>query len=151
MTTITWLRGVHILAVAVAFGANATYGVWIALGSRGSDEQLVWVLRCLERIDTWLANGAWWLAFLTGIALAHALGIDIGTPWLLVSIGLFLTAMVLAHVVYTPTLKLQIATLDREGRSALYHRIAARSQAIGIAMFVLALAVFALMLARPSF
>ena len=103
MTSLPWLRGLHILSMAVAFGANATYGVWIALAARGNDAQLAWVLRCLERVDTWVANGARWLAFTTGVALWWQLGLSLSTPWLSLSLALFIVAMAIAHEHETST------------------------------------------------
>src|SRR5262245_64759198 len=76
------IKWIHVLSAITAVGANITYGIWIARASR-EPKVLPFVLRNIKLIDDRLANPAYGLLLLTGLAMAFLGPIPLTTPWLL--------------------------------------------------------------------
>jgi hypothetical protein len=81
---ILWL---HILSAVVAFGSNLTYFPWLS-GVKKSAPSLVFTLRTLKKIDDWMANPAYVLAFFTGAGLCAR---QAGTNYLIMRAGSILS------------------------------------------------------------
>jgi uncharacterized membrane protein len=62
------IKLLHVLAAAIAVGANVTYAIWIAAGSR-DPKTLPFALRGVKLIDDRLANPAYGLLLITGVAM----------------------------------------------------------------------------------
>jgi uncharacterized membrane protein len=137
------LKLVHVLAAVVAVGANATYGVWIATGSR-DPKVLPFALRGVKLIDDRIANPAYGLLLITGIALVLIGKIPITTPWLLIALILYVLVVLVGMLGYTPTLKKQIQILDSAKAAA------GRALVLGIVLAVLAVAIIFFMVVKPS-
>jgi uncharacterized membrane protein len=143
------IKVVHILLVAVAVGANVTYGVWFAAAQ--SDPSIApFVLRRIKFIDDFIANPAYVLLLPTGAAMVALGHIGFGTRWVSWAMGLWLVAIVLAYAVYSPTLKAQIAAIAAEGSAgSRATALAVRGQAVAAVVGVLVLAILVLMVFKP--
>src|SRR3989442_1444517 len=118
------LKYVHVLAAIVAVGANATYGVWMALGAR-QPESLRAILTGVRFLDNRIANPAYGLLLITGLAMLYAGHLSVGIPWIATSLGLYIVAIALGARGYTPALRSQIQALESGGpQSEAYRRAA---------------------------
>jgi uncharacterized membrane protein len=144
------LKWLHVLAAIVAVGANATYGIWLARASH-STEVLPFTLRTIKLIDDRLANPAYGLQLVTGLAMAFLLPVPLTTPWLLTALILYAILVLVGLGGYTPTLRRQIQVLDKEGfQSPNYQALARRGTLIGIVLAILAIAIVFLMVVKPG-
>jgi uncharacterized membrane protein len=147
----TTVKFVHILLAIVAFGFNATYGVWIARAQR-DPQHLEFALRGVKVLDDYFANPAYLLLLVSGLTMAFLARFQLTTFWLLAALVLWAAAIVLGYGVYTPTLSRQIRTLATSGASsAEYRALATRGTAVGIVLAVLVLLILAMMVFKPTF
>lgn len=146
-SVVKWL---HILSAMIAVGANVTYGIWIARAS-ADQSVLPFVLRSIKLIDDRVANPCYGLILVTGLLMAFLAPFPIlSTPWLLTALVLYIIMGLIAALGYTPTLKRQIQTLDKEGfESAAYQSIARRGTLLGIVLAVIVVIIVFLMVAKP--
>src|SRR3954447_55752 len=119
---IKWL---HILLAITAVGANITYGVWLSRAAKQS-EHLPFTLRGVQILDDRIANPCYLLLLVTGVAMAFIQPWPITTPWLLVSLILFVINLLLGFLVYTPILRRQIRLAETEGPGSVEYQDAAR-------------------------
>ena len=149
MTLYTLLKFLHVLAAIVAVGANVTYGVWLARAARDPGH-LAFALRGVKTLDDRLANPAYGVLLITGVALLLAGGLPWTTPWLLTSLVLYAVLLLLGLRMYTPVLRNQIALLEAESpNSEAYRRLAARGQRLGALIAVVVLLIIYLMVTKP--
>lgn len=149
----TIVKYVHIVLAIVALGFNATYGVLLARGTRAKSREILrFTLRTIQVLDDYFANPAYLLLLISGLGMAHLGRIPLRSHWLIISLSCFALLGVLGFGVYTPTLRRQIAALDSESEgenSPRYRALAARSQTVGIVLFVLAFVVLGMMVWKP--
>jgi uncharacterized membrane protein len=144
------LKFLHVLLAMVAVGANVTYGFWIGRAAR-EPQFLPFALRGVKFLDDRVANPAYVLLLLTGGAMAAVGNVSFTSPWLLVSLVLYLVMSVVGLMGYTPTLRRQIAALDAGGPASPEYRVlASRSQRLGAALGVLVVVIVLLMVTKPS-
>jgi uncharacterized membrane protein len=144
------LKWIHILAAIIAVGANVTYGMWLSHAARKS-EALPFTLRGIKQIDDRLANPAYGLLFITGIAMVFLVDMPLTTPWLLTSLVLYVLLVLFGMLGYTPTLRRQIELAESEGGdSTAYQAAARRGKLIGMILAVLAVAIVSLMVIKPA-
>lgn len=143
---VKWL---HVVSAITALGANLTYGIWIARASQ-QPKVLPFVLRNIKLIDDRLANPAYGLLLLTGLAMSYLGSIPLTTPWLLTALILYALMILLAAFGYTPTLKGQIRALDQDGfGSQAYKTAAGRSTLFGALLGIVVLGIVFLMVVKP--
>lgn len=144
------LKWIHVLSAIIAVGANATYGIWLARASRSVDV-LPFTLRTIKLIDDRLANPAYGLQLITGLAMAFILPLPLTTPWLLMALILYAMLVLIGLGGYTPTLRRQIQLLGSEGaQSPNYQALARRGTILGIVLAILAIAIVFLMVVKPG-
>jgi uncharacterized membrane protein len=144
------IKWIHVLAAITAVGANITYGIWIARASR-EPKVLPFVLRNIKIIDDRVANPAYGLLLLTGLVMAFIAPIPLTTPWLLTALVLYVIMALTAALGYTPALKRQIQTLDKDGfDSPAYAAIARRGTQLGIVLAVIVVIIVFLMVVKPA-
>jgi uncharacterized membrane protein len=144
------LKVVHVLLVAVAIGANVTYGVWFA-AAQSNPAVAPFVLRRIAFIDKAIANPAYVLLLPSGAAMVALGGIGFGTRWVSWAMALWIVAIALAYGVYSPTLKAQIAAVDGEGTAGPRAKaLAARGQIVAGALVLLVAAIVVLMVFKPT-
>ncbi|MDR7422891.1 MAG: DUF2269 family protein [Armatimonadota bacterium] len=149
MTWYALLKFLHVLLAIVAVGANVTYGVWLSRAARDR-RHLLFALRGVQVLDDRIANPAYVLVLVTGLAMLHAGGHAITTPWILSSLVLYVLVAVVGILGYSPVLRRQIAVLDTGGAdSPEFVRLAAVSRRLGIVLAVLVVAIVFLMVTRP--
>jgi len=144
------LKFLHVLLAIAAVGANLTYGIWISRAAR-EPRHLAFALRGVKILDDRIANPAYALLLITGLAMVHVRGISWATPWLLASLILYAVLVALGLFGYTPVLRRQIAALETGGPDAPeYRRLAARGLRLGIVLAVLVVVIVFLMVTRPA-
>ena len=144
------LKWLHILSAIIAVGANITYGVWTARASR-EPKALPFTLRGIKVIDDLIANPAYIVLLITGLAMAHAGGFSIKAPWLLTSLSLYILVAVIGFFGYSPNLRQRIESLDRDGfQSANYQALARRGKMLGAVLGILVMVIIFLMVVKPG-
>jgi uncharacterized membrane protein len=150
MTAYSILKWVHVLMAITALGANVTYGLWLSRAARES-QHLSFTLGGIKALDDRIANPAYGLLLITGLAMTYMGKIPLTTPWLLASLTLYAILVVIAAVGYTPTLRRQIAALDAGGpKSPEYRRLEARSTQLGVLLAVIAVIIVFMMVSKPA-
>jgi uncharacterized membrane protein len=143
------LKWVHVLAVITAFGANITYGIWLARAGRNR-EHLAFVLRGVKILDDRVANPAYGVALITGLLMVFTTPIPITTPWILTALVLFVVMLLLAIFGYSPTLKRQIALAEAGGADGPeYEAVSNLARLQGLLLAVVVLAITFLMVVKP--
>lgn len=141
---------IHVLSAIVALGCNATYAVWLVRGSM-EKQHLLFALRGIKFMDDRIANPAYALLAITGIAQVVLSGRSFMQGWIVAAIVLFVILAIIAFAGFTPALKQQIAILERGGPDdPAYPRAESRQRVLGIVLMVLALVIVALMVFRPG-
>ena len=144
------LKFFHILLAITAVGANVTYGVWFARANANPEFAPI-ALRGIAFIDNWIANPAYVLLLPTGAAMAVLGGYSFRTPWILWALSLWLVAVLAGVFGYAPTLRAQIAAVDREGTAGSdAKKLALRGQVWGAILGLIVLAILVLMVFKPA-
>jgi len=148
--TVTWytlLKFVHVLLAITAVGSNITYGVWNALAAR-EPAHAPFALKGIAFIDRRVANPAYGLLLITGLALVAISGLRQG--WILAALILFVLLIVVAIGFYSRVIRQQIKVMDSEGlASAAYKRLDGQATLYGIISLVIALLIVFLMVVKP--
>ena len=150
-----FVKWVHVISSTVLFGTGIGSAYYLLATTLSRDVRAIAVVsRMLVRADWMFTATTAVLQPLTGFWLAHRIGLPLATPWLAASIVLY----VLAIACWLPVVVLQIrlrehaSAADREGRALppAYWRLFKWWVALGIPAFVLFLALFWLMIAKPA-
>jgi uncharacterized membrane protein len=141
---------IHVLSAIVAVGYNASYAVWLARG--GADRtHLLFALKGIKFMDDRIANPAYGLLLVTGIAQVMLSHRRWNEPWIEWALALYAVLLIIAIAAYSPALKQQIALLSERGPDDAAYLAADRRQTIsGIALMIVVLAIVALMVFRPG-
>lgn len=144
------LKWLHILLAIAAIGTNLTYSVWLIRASK-RPEVLPFTLRGVKILDDWIANPSYALLLVTGIGLVLIGAWPLTTTWILISLVLYVLAVVLGLVGYTPTLRRQIKLVDGgKYESQEYAALDRRGRILGIVLAVLVVAIVFLMVVKPG-
>lgn len=144
------LKYVHVLLAIVAVGFNASYGVWIGRAAR-EPAHLGHVLRGVKILDDRFANPAYGLLLVTGLAMVVVGRLPLSTTWIAAALALYALLLVLGFAVYTPTLRAEIAALERSGAdSEEFRRLASRGRTLGITLAVVVVVIVFLMVTKPT-
>jgi uncharacterized membrane protein len=144
------LKWLHVLLAIAAIGANLTYGIWLARAAR-QPAVLPFVLRGVKLLDDRVANPAYGLLLVTGLAMVYVGGWSLATPWIAGALVVYVLVVLLGLIGYTPTLRqqIQLAEQGRQG-SAEYAALARRGTILGIVLAVLVVAIVFLMVVKPG-
>jgi uncharacterized membrane protein len=146
---VEWL---HVLAAIVALGANTTYGIWISRSAR-DPQHLAFALRTIRWLNLRLALPLYGVILITGIALVFVSGNpQMGQQlWLVASVVLYLVALALTALVYTPTLNRQMVAAETSGPDAADYKVAAaQGRQLGAITAVIFVVIVYLMVAKPG-
>lgn len=149
MSAYVLLRFLHILLAAIVIGATVSYAVWIGLAER-VPEHLAFTIRAVRRSDRLVAIPAYLLLLVSGLVLAGAGRFPLDRPWLLWGTVLYVVTLVVGFALFGPTVRRELAALERGGPADPEYRRRRRDAwlytAFTIAMLV---AILALMVAKP--
>lgn len=150
ITLYSVLKLFHILLAIVAVGANATYGVWLALAGKEPQHE-GFALRGVALLDGKIANPAYVLLLFAGIGMVLEADIGFGTFWVAAALVLYAIVAVLGITQYTPLLRDQIA-LVQEGKTSTpeFQTLSARGLRLGVTMAVIVIVIVALMVLKPT-
>lgn len=150
------VKWAHILSsiVLLGVGFGSAYFMFFANRSRHVAAQAV-VARLVVRADWWFTSPTIIIQPATGLWLAQAAGLPLATPWLAVSLVLF----VLAGACWVPVVWLQLRMLaiakeaSRCGRELpqVYWQYARWWERLGCPAFAAMLVVTYLMVVKPGF
>jgi len=154
MNTYLLLKWTHIVSsvLLVGTGLGSAYYMFFANRSGSLAAQAV-VSRLVVRADWWFTTPTVILQPVTGVAMAHMAGWPLTTPWLALSIVLFL----LAGACWLPVVWLQIQ-MAKMAQQALdtgqplperYGRFSRTWELLGYPAFAAMVAVFVLMVLKP--
>lgn len=155
MTTYLMVKWVHVLSSVVLVGTGFGTAFYLFFANRSGNlaAQAV-VARLVVRADWWFTTPAVLIQPASGLLMAHLAGWPLTTPWLALSIALF----VVTGALWLPVVWLQLrmaamasAAVDGSGvLPAEYWRYARLWEALGYPAFLAMLAVFYLMVAKPG-
>ena len=149
------LKWIHILSsvVMVGTGFGSAYFMFFANRTQSVESQAV-VSKLVVRADWWFTTPTAFIQPTTGFAMAYIAGFPLTTPWLALSIALF----VFAGACWLPVLWLQtrMAAMAREASQsksplpASYWNHARWWEWLGYPAFLAMLVIFYLMVVKPS-
>jgi uncharacterized membrane protein len=143
------LKFIHIASAIVAVGANITYGVW-NVRAAADPAHLGFVLKGVKFLDDRIANPAYGVLFLTGLALV-VLGHWGLALWVVVAIVLFIVIAVLGFAVFTPQLSNQIKLVEAgDTTSPEFRRGSNMSRILGPILGLIVLVILVMMVFKPT-
>ncbi len=155
MNTYLLLKWVHVVSsvVLVGTGLGTAFFMFFTNRSASLAAQAV-VSRLVVRADAWFTTPAVVVQPVTGIALAHMAGWPLSTPWIAVSLALYVfTGLLWLPVVWLQWRMAAMAQRAQQEGMALpdaYWRHARWWERLGYPAFTAMLAVFALMVFKPA-
>ena len=148
MSLFVILKFLHVLPVIVAVGANLTYAFWLRAAARDRD-RLIFAITTIRRLDRLVANPAYILILLTGVAMVLGGAYSFETGWIAVSLVLYVSVAVLGIAAFAPALRRQLAEAERDPTSQAYAAAAAKSTALGLLATGIAVTIVFLMVTKP--
>lgn len=149
------LKTVHIASSVLLVGTGLGSAFYMFFTNRsGSVAAQAVVSRLVVRADWWFTTPCIFIQPLTGLAMAYMVGWPLTTPWLALSLGLY----VLAGLCWLPVVWLQIrmAAMARSADAAqtalapLYAAYARRWEALGYPAFIAMAVTYYLMVNKPA-
>lgn len=143
------LKWVHVLLAITALGANITYGIWLGRAAR-DPQHLAFALRGVKILDDRIANPAYGLLLISGVALTIMSGIPFSTPWITAAVVLYVAVLLLTIFGYTPMLRRQVELAEQGATSTPEYGTTSRSATmLGIVMAILVVLITYLMVVKP--
>jgi len=155
MNTYLLVKWLHIVSSVLLAGTGFGSAFYLFFTNRSASlEARAVVARLVVRADLWFTTPAVIVQPISGLWLARTAGWPLGTPWLLTSIGLY----ALAGACWLPVLGLQwkmareLEAALASGRplSAQYRRWQQAWEWLGYPAFAAMLAIFFLMVNKPT-
>ncbi len=142
-----WL---HVLFAIAALGSNLTYGILLGQAAK-RPEALRFTLDTIRVLDSRLANPSYGLLLLTGLIMIFIGPWSLATPWILLSLIIYVGVALLGLLVYSPTLRGQIASAENSGPdSEEYRAYARRGNLLGLLTIALVVGIVFLMVTKPA-
>ena len=149
MPELSLIRWAHVLSAIIAVGLNMTYGVWLARAGK-NPEHLAFTLRGIKILDDRMANPAYGILLLTGLAMVFLTPIPIMTPWMLTGLILFIVVVLVGVFGYSRTLKRQIGLAEAgSAGTPEYDALSSLGRLQGMLLAVLVIAITLLMVVKP--
>jgi len=149
------VKWAHILSSVLLVGTGFGTAFFFFFTNRSANVQAIaTVSRLVVRADWWFTTPAAVVQPVTGVALAQMAGWPLTTPWIALSLGLY----VFAGACWVPVIWIQVrmarlaatAAVDESELPPSYSVLAKRWEWLGYPAFGSMLAVFWLMVAKPS-
>jgi uncharacterized membrane protein len=147
------LKFVHVVLAILAVGFNAAYGLILSRARKAGPDarELRFALRTVKVMDDYVANPCYGLLLVTGAAMVYVSGLPWSLKWIHISMALWLVMALTAGLVYSPTLKKQIAVLEARGpEDPEFKALSKRGAIVGGVLAALVLVVIWLMVAKPA-
>ena len=155
MNTYLLIKTLHIISSVLIVGTGFGTAFYLFFANRsGSVAAMSVVSRLVCRADLWFTTPAAVFQPLSGLWLAHAAGYAWTTPWLMLSIGLY----VFAGICWLPVLVLQVrmarmaSAASASGALAMpaeYWQYAKRWELLGYPAFIAMIVIYFLMVTKP--
>jgi len=120
------LKVIHILSAIVAVGMSVASVYWLERAGYDQD-RLVWALEGARRLERRVANPAYVVVLLSGIAMVWTGGYRFDQGWITAAIVLYLIIAAFGLLVFAPAVRLQRTEAAADPTSAAYARIARRT------------------------
>ncbi|WP_028604160.1 DUF2269 family protein [Ottowia thiooxydans] len=155
MNTYLLLKTVHILSSVLLVGTGFGSAFYMFFANRsGSVQAQAVVSRLVVRADWWFTTPAMIIQPLSGFAMMYMAGWPWHTPWLLLSMALYL----FAGTCWVPVVLMQIRMARIAGTAAAqntpmppaYLQLARRWEILGYPAFIAMMALYALMVNKPA-
>ena len=144
------LKFLHIASAIVAVGSNITYGVW-SVRAAGDPATTTFALKGIKVLDDRIANPAYAVLLITGLAMVFAGHWSITALWIIVALFLFLAVAVLGIAFFSPLLRNQIRLAEAgQTSSAEYARLAGLSRRFGPGLGLIVVVILVMMVFKPS-
>jgi len=149
------LKWLHIVSSVLLVGTGLGSAFYMFFTNRSGNVQAQAVVtRLVVRADWWFTTPTVFIQPATGLAMAAMAGLPLTTPWLAVSLALYM----LAGICWLPVVWLQLRMRDMAVRAAqgdgtlppAYWRYARRWEALGYPAFAAMAVVFYLMVNKPA-
>ena len=143
------LAFIHTLATVAAVGANVTYFVWLRRALDNPDARL-FTLQTIRLLERRYVLPAYILVGLTGLGLVDRSGREWSTPWIEVSILLFVVLMAVGGF-YARLFRQQIALAEAgESGQGEYAAINRKNNILAVALTVVVVFLIYLMAFQPT-
>ena len=140
----------HVFFAITAVGANLTYGAWFTRAAANPQAAPV-ILSGVKFIDDRIANAAYGLLLITGLAEVYLGHYPWSTLWIDWALILYVILLIVAAGFYTPTLKRQVEAATKGAMNDdATKALAARGQFLAGLMGVLVLGILVLMIFKPA-
>lgn len=152
----TLLRLAHVIGAAVLFGTGVGIAFFMVMAHRTHDAAFIaQTAQVVVIADALFTACAAVLQPVTGVLLAREMGWPLSEPWILIGIGLYL----FVGALWLPVVWIQINLRELAKRAAAageplsprYHSLFGIWVACGVPAFAAMIALFWVMLARPTF
>ena len=144
------LKYLHVLLAIVAVGFNVAYGLIIGRAKKVGTAELSFALKTVKVMDDYVANPCYILLLVTGACMVEVAGYPWKLLWIHMSAALLVVLAALGFGLYTPTLRKQIAALERGGpKDPEFLRLGKRGAMLGGIMGVIVFAIVGLMVYKP--
>lgn len=144
------LKYLHILLAIVAVGFNIAYGLIIGRAKKTGTAELTFALRTVKVMDDYVANPCYILLLVTGVGMVHVAGYPWKLLWIHMSMALLVVLAGLGFGLYTPTLRKQIAALERGGpKDPEFVKLGKRGAMLGGIMGIIVFVIIGLMVYKP--
>ena len=145
------LKFLHVLLAIIAVGFNASYPIWLNR-ARHEPEHSLYALQGIKTLDDRFANPAYALLLVLGLGMTFMAGIPLTTFWVAAALVLYVLLVIGGLALYSPTLKSQIAALEKSGPSSPeFNRLGQRGTVVGLVLTVDVVIIVFLMVVKPSF
>ena len=148
MSLFLLLKLLHVSAVIVAVGANVSYAYWLRRAGTDRD-RLVDTIHGIRGLDRRVANPAYVVALLTGLAMATLGPFTFDLLWIRVALGLYVFIVIFGIGIYAPAMRWQLAEAERDPSSAAYRGAARRTSLFGMIAVGIVAVILVLMVTKP--
>ena len=142
------LKLVHVLAAIVAVGTSVSSTFWLARAGRDRD-RLVWALDGVRGFDRRIANPAYILVLLTGVAMVATGTYRFDQGWIVAAILLYVLIATFGIVFFRPAARRQREEAATDPTSPAYGRVAATTWWYSWMTIAVVAMIIVLMVAKP--
>ena len=144
------LKFLHVVLAIVAVGFNIAYGLIIGRAKKAGATELAFALKTVKVMDDYVANPCYILLPITGALMVYVAGYPWKLLWIHMSLALLVVLAALGFGVYSPTLRKQIAALERGGPTdPEFVSLGKRGAMLGGIMGIVGFAILGLRVYKP--